>query len=140
MQKILIAILCSFGFISAANAGMFDDLVNAASDVANKAREATKSKEMLRVELPLTAIKKKDVRVKKIESLAVQVAIKHKWKLQVACPNDKYCKKIKQDVDAEAWRVARSKVSSDYAAKAKLPMVEVVQSKSYAIALMRKGL
>jgi len=140
MKKISIVSLFFFGFISTAHAGMFDDLVNAANDVANQAKEATKAKKMVRVELPLKAIKKKDSRIKKIETLAVKVAIKHRWKLQVSCPSNNYCKKIKKDIDAEAWRVARSLVGSDYAAKAKLPKVELVQSKQYEIALMRKGL
>lgn len=122
-----------FGSISIANAGMFDDLVN-------QAKEATKAKEMARVELPLKAIQKKDSRIEKIETLAVKVAIKHKWKLQVACPSGKHCTKLKKDMDAEAWRVARSMVKSDYAAKAKLPKIELVKSKRYEIALMRKGL
>jgi len=47
---------------------------------------------------------------------------------------------LKKDVDAEAWRVARSMVGSDYAAKAKLPKVELVMSNRYEIALIRKGL
>jgi len=123
-----------------ANAGMFEDLVKAASDVKDQAYEATKEKEMVRVELPLKAIKKKDSRIKKIETLAVQVAMKHKWRIQVACPSGRYCDKLKKDVDDEAWRIARSKVGSDYAAKAKLPKVTMVKLERYEIALMRKGI
>ena len=140
MKKIFITLLFFLGTTSVANAGMFDDLVNAAGDVANRAKEATKAKDMVKVKLPLKALKRGDKRIKKIETLAVKVAMKHKWKINVACPNNKYCKKIKKDLDAEAWRVARSKVSSDYAAKAKLPKIEMIKSKRYEIALMRKGL
>jgi len=140
MKKILITLFFFFGSTSLANAGMFDDLVNAGNDVADQAYEATKAKKMARVELPLKAIKNKDSRIKKIETLAVQVAMKHKWKIQVACPSGRYCDKLKAEVDAEAWRIARSKVGSDYAAKAKLPKVTMVKSERYEIALMRKGI
>jgi len=139
MKKIFITLLFFLGTTSVANAGMFDDLVNAAGDVANRAKEATKAKDMVKVKLPLKALKRGDKRIKKIETLAVKVAMKHKWKINVACPNNKYCKNLKKDLDAEAWRVARSKVSSDYAAKGKLPKIKRLKSKHYEIALMRKG-
>jgi len=139
MKKVVLSMLFSFGLMPLANAGMFDGLVDAANNTLNQVKEATKAKEMVRVELPLKAIKKNDSRIKRIESLAIQVAMKHKWNLQIACPGDEHCKKLKKDVDAEAWRMARSKVSSDYAAKSKLPKIQVVQARNYHLILMRKG-
>jgi len=66
--------------------------------------------------------------------------MKHKWKIQVACPSGRYCDKLKAEVDAEAWRIARSKVGSDYAVKAKIAKVEMVKSNHYEVVLMRKGI
>jgi len=140
VKKVVLSMLFFFLLMSVANAGMFDGLVDAANNAASQMKEATKAKEMARIELPLKAIKKNDSRIKRIESLAIQVAMKHKWKLQVTCPNDHYCKKIKKDVDAEAWRIARSKASSDYAAKAKLPKIQRLQARNYHLILMRKGI
>jgi len=140
MKKILIAMLFLLWQTPIACAGMLGDLVNVVGDVVTQAQDATKAKEMARVKLPLRAIQKKDKRIKKIETLAVNVAIKHRWKLQVACPSGKHCTKLKESVNTEAWRIARSMVGSDYAANAKLPEIEFVKSKRYEIALMRKGL
>jgi len=140
MKLFFVSLFCLFGSISVANAGVFDKVMNAANGAMAQIKEATKEKEMARIELPLGAIKRKDSRIGKIVTLAAQVAIKHKWKLQVACPNGKYCSQLKKDVDAEAWRVARSMVRSDFEAKAKLPKTYMVKSGRYELVLLRKGL
>jgi len=139
MKFLFVSLFCFFGFVSNANAGMFDNVLNAANGAIAQVKEATKQKEMARVELPLGAIKRKDPRIGKLESLAVQVAIKHKWKLGVDCPSGKYCKQIKKDVDSKAWRIARSKTRSDFAAKAKLPKTYMAKSNRYELVLLRKG-
>lgn len=139
MKKILISILFFFLLPHVANAGMFDDLADAVNDATSQVQEATKAKEMARVELPLKAIQKNDPRINKIESLAVQAAMKHKWVLQVACPDNSYCKKIKKSVDDKAWKTARSTVSSDYAAKGKLPKIQMSLASDYHLVLMQKG-
>ena len=129
MRKLLGSVLLIMLAMNVANAGMLGDWVDS----------KTTAKEKAKVDLPLKAIKKNDSRIKEIEALAAQVAIKHKWKIQVSCPSNQYCKKIKKDVHDEAWRIARSKVSSDYAAKAKMPKIQVVQASKYQLILMTKG-
>ncbi len=130
MRKLLIGTLLFLLQANIAHAGLFSDLVP----------DSMKAKTMANIKIPLDAIKKKDARVKKIEILAVRVAMKHKWNVQVACPGNRYCKNIKKAIDKEAWRIARSKVKSDYAAKAKMPKIKMVQARGYAIHLITKGI
>jgi len=130
MKKLLTGALFFLLSANIAHAGLFDDLIP----------DSMKTKEMTKVDIPLNAIKKKDARVKKIETLATRAAMKHKWNIQVACPGDRYCKSIKKAVDKEAWRIARSQVNSDYAAKEKMPKIKVVRARGYSIHLITKGL
>jgi len=133
MKKLFSGVLFMMLFANVAHAGFLDDL-------RNQLPESTKAKEMVRVDLPVNAIRKNDKRIKRIESLAVQVAMKKNWVIRVACMNDAYCKGIKHAVDKEALTIARSKTHSKFEAESKMPKIKMVRASGYSLRLWRKGL
>jgi len=129
MRILGLALLCMMTFSNAAFGGIFDDIL-----------EGAKAKQVVKVDLPLSAIKAHDARVNKIEDLAIKVAMKKHLVLNLHCPSGKYCSKLKKSLDTKAWKVARAMTSSDYAAKGKVIKIKLVHQKSYSLALWTKGL
>jgi len=133
MKKLLSILLLTMLSANVAYAGFLDD-------IRDSLPAATKAKQMVKVEIPVNAMKKSDPRVKQIETLAIKVAMKKNWVIKVACAGDGYCNGLKQSVHKEAWRIARSKTHSDFEAKSKMPKIKMVNARGYSLRLWRKGL
>ena len=140
MRLIGIFFAIFIGGVATAHAGIFDEISEGASKVLASVKDKTEEKEMTNIKLPLNAIKRKDPKIDKIEEKVVLVAMKRNARIELSCPDNKYCKRIESGIREKARKAARGKANNDYAAKALLPKIEVVRGDGYVINLYKKGI
>ncbi len=140
MKQLFIIAVALCIWTNSAHAGLFDDIKQGASDLTASIKDKTEEKEMTEVKLPLSAIKRNDPRIGKIEAKVVKVAMKRNARIELSCPENEHCHKIESGLREQAWKEARARSSSDFAAKAKLPEINVSRGDQYTINVYKKGI